>query len=149
MSEIPLGAEVECLDGPCGKTITIIIDPTNNYVTHIVVHDKTLGDDEERLIPIEHLGECTEKQVRLNIRRDEMTGMDPFVKTRYLKTKNIDLMESYIGHDFDLYLMPYATPMKTDVIPVEEEQIPPGELAVYRGARVERPVCWVNSWSTR
>ncbi|MEJ2058524.1 MAG: hypothetical protein P8X39_11880 [Desulfofustis sp.] len=42
-------------------------------------------------------------------------------------------MESYIGHDFDFYLLPYATPMKTEVIPVEEEQIPPGELAVYRG----------------
>jgi sporulation protein YlmC with PRC-barrel domain len=137
MSEIPLGAEVECLDGPCGKTITIIIDPTNKTVTHIVVRDKTLGDEGERLIPIEHLGETTEKKVRLNIRKSEMAGMDPFVKTRYHKIKNIDFMESYIGHDFDFYLLPYATPMKTDVIPVEEEQIPPGELAVYRGARVE------------
>ena len=137
MSEIPLGAEVECLDGPCGKTITIIINPTNKNVTHIVVRDKTLGDEGERLIPIEHLGETTEKKVRLNIRRSEMAGMDPFVKTRYHKIKKIDFMESYIGHDFDFYLLPYATRMKTDVIPVEEEQIPPGELAVYRGARVE------------
>ena len=62
MSEIPLGAEVECLDGPCGKTISIIINPTNKNVTHIVVRDKTLGDDDERLIPIEHLGESTEKR---------------------------------------------------------------------------------------
>jgi sporulation protein YlmC with PRC-barrel domain len=113
------------------------INPTNKNVTHIVVRDKTLGDEGERLIPIEHLGETTEKKVRLNIRRSEMAGMDPFVKTRYHKTKNIDFMESYIGHDFDFYLLPYATPMKTDVIPVEEEQIPLGELAVYRGARVE------------
>jgi sporulation protein YlmC with PRC-barrel domain len=137
MSEIPLGADVECLDGPCGKTITVIVDPTDKTVTHIVVRDKTLGDEDERLIPMEHLGECTEKKVLLNIRRDEMSGMDPFVKTRYRKIKNIDFMESYIGHDFDLYLLPYATPMKTDYIPVNEEQIPPGELAVYRGARVE------------
>ncbi len=78
MSEIPLGAEVECLDGPCGKTITIIINPTNKNITHIVVRDKTLGDEGERLIPIEHLGETTEKKVRLNIRRSEMAGMDPF-----------------------------------------------------------------------
>jgi sporulation protein YlmC with PRC-barrel domain len=113
------------------------INPTNKNVTHIVVRDKTLGDEGERLIPIEHLGETTEKKVRLNIRKSEMAGMDPFVKTRYHKIKNIDFMESYIGHDFDFYLLPYATPMKTDVIPVEEEQIPPGELAVYRGARVE------------
>jgi len=56
---------------------------------------------------------------------------------RYHKIKNIDFMESYIGHDFDLYLLPYATPMKTDYVPVDEEQIPPGELAVYRGARVK------------
>ena len=90
MSEIPLGAEVECLDGPCGKTITIIINPTNKDVTHIVVRDKTLGDEGERLIPIEHLGETTEKKVGLNIRRSEMAGMDPFVKTRYNKIKNID-----------------------------------------------------------
>jgi sporulation protein YlmC with PRC-barrel domain len=136
MSEIPLGAEVECLDGPCGKTISIIINPTNKSVTHVVVRDKTL-DDDERLVPIEHLGETTEKRVQLNIRRDEMARMEPFVKTRYLKTKNIDFMESYIGHDFDFYLMPYATPMKTEYIPIDEEQIPPGELAVYRGARVE------------
>lgn len=53
------------------------------------------------------------------------------------KTKNIDFMKSYIGNDFDLYRMPYATPMKTEYIPGDEEQIPPGELAVYRGVRVE------------
>jgi hypothetical protein len=87
MSEIPLGAEAECLDGPCGKTITVIINPTNKNVTHIVVRDKTLGEEEERLIPIEHLGECTDKKVRLSIRRDEMAGMDTFAKTRYNKTK--------------------------------------------------------------
>ena len=137
MAEIPLGAEVECLDGPCGKTITIIIDPTNKDVTHIVVSDKTLGGEDERLIPMEYLGECTEKKVLLNIRRDDVAGMDPFVKTRYHKIKNVDFMESYIGHDFDLYLLPYATPMRTDYVADDEEQIPPGELAVYRGARVE------------
>ena len=137
MSEIPLDAAVECLDGPCGKTISIIINPAGKSVTHIVVRDKTLGDEDERLIPLEHLGECTENQVRLNIPRDEMAGMDPFIKTRYVKTKYVDFMESYIGNDVDLYLMPYATPMKTDYIPVDEEQVPPGELAVHRGARVE------------
>jgi len=137
MSEIPLGAEVACLDGPCGKTISIVINPTNKSVTHVVVRDKTLGVDPERLIPIEHLGEATEKRVRLNIRRDEMTRMEPFVTTRYIKTKQVDFMESYIGHDFDLYLMPYATPMKTVYTQVAEKQVPPGELAVYRGARVE------------
>ncbi len=137
MSEIPLGAEVECLDGPCGKTISIVINPTNKSVTHVVVRDKTLDVNHERLIPIEHLGETTEKRVRLNFRRDEMTRMEPFVKTRYIKTKNIDFMESYIGRDFDLYLMPYATPMKTVYTKVAEKQVPPGELVVYRGARVE------------
>ncbi|MFZ0240760.1 MAG: hypothetical protein WAL90_03865 [Desulfobacterales bacterium] len=76
---------VECLDGPCGKTMTIIIDPTNKTVTHIVVRDKALGDEGERLIPVEHLGECTKQKVRLNIHGVEMAGMDPFVKTRYHK----------------------------------------------------------------
>jgi hypothetical protein len=49
------------------------------------VRDKTLGNDDERLIPVEHLGESTEKRVKLNFRRDEMARMEPFVKTRYLK----------------------------------------------------------------
>ena len=137
MSEIPLGAEVECLDGPCGKTISIVIDPTKKSVTHIVVRDKTLGEPAERLIPVEHLAESTEKKVRLNIRRGEVAGMETIIKTRYQKTKHVDFMESYIGHDFDFYLLPYATPMKTDSIAIDEEQIPPGELAIHRGARVE------------
>ena len=136
MSEIPLNAAVECLDGPCGKTISIVINPASKSVTHIVVLDKTLGND-ERMIPIEHLGEATETQVKLNIRRDEMVGMDPFIKTRYHKTKTVDFMESYIGHDFDFYLLPYATPMKTVYTSIDEEQIPPGELAIHRGAGVE------------
>ena len=82
-----------------------------------------------------------------------MAGMDPFVKTRYHKTKNIDFMESYIGHDFDFYLLPYATPMKTDVIPVERNRSRRANwrFTVAHGwkPRMERPVCWVNSWSTR
>ena len=63
--------------------------------------------------------------------------MDHFVKTTYVEehvpTPNLD----YRGGLGTYYYMPYVTAEMTVQVPEEHLQIPPGELGVTRGTRVE------------
>ena len=64
--------------------------------------------------------------------------MDPFLQTNYIEEKVPDYSEyrseSTMG---SMYYIPYVTPEKTVQMHVVNQQIPPGELAVRRGTRVE------------
>ena len=33
--DIPINAEVSCLDGPCGRTTNLILNPTTEEITHV------------------------------------------------------------------------------------------------------------------
>lgn len=133
MTSIPLEARVECADGPCGKSITVIVNPTTQKVTHFVVRDKDFLDAEDRLVPIDQVEETTSDLIRLRCTKEEVANMEHFVERRYIEELGDD--PAYWYSMTDVYMDPYVTPM---VPPVEEiERIPPGELAVHRGTWVE------------
>lgn len=134
MIVIPLHASVECTDGACGESVTVIVNPITEKVTHFVVKDKTLPPPAERLVPIEEVVETTSEMVRLRLRRDEMAALKPFVETQYVEGD--ELVPVYGTYD-SFSMSPYVTPVGTHQLPIEVEQVPPGELAVYRGSRVE------------
>ena len=54
--DIPIGAEVECVDGITGRSTQIILNPLTEKVTHIVVQDGFMGA--ERLVPIDLITEA-------------------------------------------------------------------------------------------
>jgi sporulation protein YlmC with PRC-barrel domain len=65
--------------------------------------------------------------------------MDPFIKTIYIEEKGPG---SAYGHGGKYgvgtyYYMPYVIREITIPEPVKSQQIPPGELAVHRGTRIE------------
>ena len=133
MTSIPLEARVECADGPCGKSITVIVNPTTQKVTHFVVRDKDFLDAEDRLVPVDQVEETTSDLIRLRCTKEKVSNMEHFVERRYIEELGDD--PAYWYSMTDVYMDPYVTPM---VPPVEEiERIPPGELAVHRGTWVE------------
>jgi sporulation protein YlmC with PRC-barrel domain len=66
--------------------------------------------------------------------------MDPFIKTRFIQEKVSEIYSRYGGGMYgygSMYYMPYAALDRTVYEKEEIQQVPPGELTVRRGTRVE------------
>jgi sporulation protein YlmC with PRC-barrel domain len=81
-------------------------------------------------VPIDQVVETTPHLIQLRCTSRDLEQMESFVETEFVETPIPDYMGgSYMAWP---YVMP--EPMLT---PVNHEQIPPGELAIRRGAKVE------------
>jgi sporulation protein YlmC with PRC-barrel domain len=129
--DIPIGVDVECVDGSCGKSSYVVVNPIRREITHIVVEPGGLLVQPERLVPLDLVAESTPSLIRLNCTKDEFKALELFVDLEYIKEELSDF--DYAG---EYLLAPYRLP-DVALTPVEVEQIPPDELAVRRGARVE------------
>jgi uncharacterized membrane protein/sporulation protein YlmC with PRC-barrel domain len=133
MIKVPLNAKVECADGPCGESITVIVNPVTKEVTHFVVRDDKLPPPTQRLVPVEQVAETTSDLVRLSCNRDQVAEMEPFTATEYVEGEMFVPISTVYGE----YYQPYVVPVEGSKLPMEVERIPPGELAVRRGTPVE------------
>ena len=137
--EIPLNAQVDCTDGVYGRSEYVLINPVFDRATHFVVKDDS-SPHTEYIVPLDFVTETIADTIRLNCSKLELEKMNPFIKTifieeqepnrRFGSTIGLTGMGAY-------YYLPYVTSTKTIQVPVEQQQIPPGELAVQRGTRVE------------
>ncbi|MBE3144874.1 MAG: PRC-barrel domain-containing protein [Planctomycetes bacterium] len=137
--EIPLNAQVECTDGVCGRSVYVLINPVIDQVTHLVVKEDS-SPNTEYIVPVDFVAETIADTIRLRCSRAEHEKMDPFIKTTFIEKKVPDMSFGYGDGMYVMgsnYYMPYVTPGITVQLPVEHLQIPPGELAVRRGTRVE------------
>jgi sporulation protein YlmC with PRC-barrel domain len=127
--DIPINAEVHCVDGLCGHSTYIVLNPITREMTHLVVKEHHFPHT-EFLVPVELVAESTPHAIHLDCTRAELSQMDPFIKTEFVQSKIPQFtMDPYM-------VWPYYIP-ETRVLTLEHEQIPPGELAVHRGAHVE------------
>ncbi len=137
--EIPLNAKVVCQDGVCGKSLYVLINPVTKEVTDLVV-EGDFSAKNEFIVPLNFVAEVKAGTIHLNCRKAELEKLDPFIKTSFI---NEDIPAFYYKPAGGMvgmgayYVWPYVTPAKSVKVPVEEEQIPPGELAVQRGTRVK------------
>jgi hypothetical protein len=136
MLTIPLKARVECTDGICGESATVIINPIFKTVTHFVLIDKTQHKHEQRLVPIEYIINASMDSITLDCSKVDLAQMEPFIETRYIESPVSDIGYSGGGYD-TVYLMPYTVPENPKITPHESERIPEGELAIHRGMHVE------------
>lgn len=81
-----LGADVRCADGDCGKIRSLVIDPDNDAVTHLVVepaHRQGLG----KLVPLRladaGIAHAAEGEVRLRCTMAEFGQLDPAEATYF------------------------------------------------------------------
>lgn len=129
--DIPLNAEVWCSDGLCGHTTTIIVNPITQKVTHIVVRE-IQPPHIERIVPETFISMATPVSILLICSHVELSELDEFIGTHYVRA---DIPFRYAQTDYTLYL-PYSVADEIAMVSMEE-RIPPGELAIHRGARVE------------
>lgn len=127
--DIPINAAVVCEDGSCGRSVYVILNPTTEEVTHIVVKLKQYPHN-EYLVPIDVVAETSAEVIRLRCTSQAIEGMPPFIETEFVPS---DIPE-YAGGGYMTWphLLEDLAPL-----PVERELIPEGELALRRGARVE------------
>jgi sporulation protein YlmC with PRC-barrel domain len=128
--DIPVNAEVQCADGPCGKSTYVILNPTTDQVTHLVVKQKQ-APHAELLVPIDHVTEATPSLIRLRYTRRELAMLESFTETEFIQVE-----VPYYYPDDSYVMLPYVIP-KMETVSMEHGRIPPHELAVRRGARVE------------
>jgi sporulation protein YlmC with PRC-barrel domain len=134
--EIPLNAQVECTDGICGRSAYVLINPVNDKVTHLVVREES-SPNTEYVVTVDYVGETIAETIRLHCSKAELEKMDPFIKTTFIEEDRPEMIVAEDGAGMGLFYIPYVIPEMTVQVSVEEQQIPPGELAVRRGTRVE------------
>ena len=127
--DIPLNVEVFCLDGLCGRSTSVVLQPKTKEVTHLVVK-KNGSPHQEILIPVTAVTATTPDSINLRYAKHELAGLQPFIETDYIQVK--------IPRPADgiYYMMPYVHP-EVETLPVKHAAIPEDELAVHRGAWVE------------
>jgi sporulation protein YlmC with PRC-barrel domain len=127
--DIPVNAEVHCADGLCGRSTYIILNPVTRRVTHLVVKKKRFPHT-EYLVPIDYVVEATSQLIRLRCAGRELVTFEAFIETEFVSSN----FPEYAGDPYMTW--PYVIP-EAETLPLEHERIPPGELAIRRGARVE------------
>lgn len=135
MRDIPVYAKVECADGPCGESSTIILNPAAREVSHFVVQDNTFPDRDQRLVPVDQVVETSRSLIRLRCTKAELARMDHFLDSHYAATQKEPAIDWPV--DYTVRSVPRATLTGRRYAEKTVEHIPPGELAVGRGTRVE------------
>lgn len=129
--ELALNATVRCVDGEGGRITRIILNPLTKIVTDIAVRGPSrLGA--ERLVPVEVITTTTPEEVALRISRKELSCMQRFITHEFVPVQDEQPTDGTGG----TFYWPYSVPSKS-VIDIAHPAIPPDELAVRRGDRVD------------
>ena len=130
--EIPLNAKVECTDSKCGQVFTLVVNPVTRGLTHLVVHTPQ-GD--RYLVPIAQIAKTSHDSIHLACTQEALGQMESLVATQYVEHQGLN--PNYPAWQTVQY-SPMVTPEQSSYYTEEEvERIPPGELAVRRGTKVE------------
>jgi hypothetical protein len=128
--DMPIGAKLYCQDDLCGRSTRVIINPTTRSVTHVVVREEEFPNS-QRLVESGLVSSSTSQEIHLRCTAAELQRMENLIEVEYIPG-----VVPYGGYGPADYLMaPYV--VADAVVPVEHERVPPGELAVRRGMRVE------------
>ncbi len=132
MINIPTKAEVYCIDGIAGHSTYMVVNPDNHQITHLVVKSHR-PPFHEYLVPVEQVERTTPDRILLMCTRDKLHQMTPF-------EYDVPVPNEMPGFLYYPYVFPVVSNMPGEVetyLPMQSQNIPQGEIAVRRGARVE------------
>jgi sporulation protein YlmC with PRC-barrel domain len=132
MTNIPINANVQCTDGPCGQCTNVIVNPVNHQVTHFALQDKSLPNNPTRLVPVTKVAGVTQQQITLNCTRADVTNMSPFIVTDFIQQSGPGM--AYASGE--AYHSQYVV-NDTAYDAVQETTAPGDELSLYSGMQVE------------
>ena len=135
MINFPMKAEVHCSDGVAGRSTYMIGDPIDRQITHLVVQSN-LPPFYEYLVPVDQVEETTDDRIKLKRTRGDLNKMELFEYEEYIPTE----LPGYLSRPETAYVPPilgFNSETETTFIPVKRQNIPQGELALHRDARVE------------
>jgi sporulation protein YlmC with PRC-barrel domain len=142
-TQFTIGTEASCSDGAVGAVSRVIVDPTAQAVTHLVI-DPEHGRGHGRLVPLD-LVEGAAGEIRLRCTKAEFEDLDPAEDTQFIPATN----------DYDGYgpgqigFMPYYGLGGGMIIPgvnvedgtpsqfVTTDSVPVGEVEIRRGQAVQ------------
>ena len=127
--DLSINAEVRCSGEVGGHISNIILNPVTETVTHIVVK-RSKVPHKEYVVPVAEIDKSSAHCVYLLLSKEELENQQPYIERQYIQYQ----IPSYAHGDY--IMLPYAVPEKRIVVH-EHEHIPPGELAVHRGAQVK------------
>ena len=128
--EIRTNTRVECSDGACGHSTYLIVNPLTEKLTHVVVNTGGLFP-EEHLVPLSDVESATAEWIRLRCTKAQVVKMPLFREIEYMR---IEIPRAY---PTAVMGWPYVEAMDEEMRPVVHRNVPPSELAVRRGMRVE------------
>jgi len=136
--EFPLNVDVHCTDGLCGRSTHIILNPVTEQVSHLVVAS-SLSPNIERLVSLKLIANTAAEVILLGCTKEEFGKLEAFNEPDFLFA---DVPQHASDPNLTM-LWPYVVPVKR-IIDDKIRRIPPGELAVRRGARVRATDGWVG-----
>jgi hypothetical protein len=136
--KFPLDVDVHCADGLCGRSTHIILNPVTEQVSHIVVkEDQSPGV--ERLVSVKLVASTAAEVILLGCTKEIFAKLELFNQPDFIYT---DVPQHATDPSLTL-LWPFVVPVKR-IVDDKVRRIPPGELAVRRGARVRATDGWVG-----
>lgn len=128
--EFPLNVDVHCVDGHCGVSTHIILNPVSEQISHFVVKEKG-GASIERLVSIKLVTNTAAEVILLSCTCAEFAKLEPFNQTDFLYAN----LPQHASDPSLTMLWPFVVPVKR-IVDDRIRCIPPGELAIRRGTRV-------------
>ena len=130
--DIPINVEVLCAGKECGRSTSLIINPVNERVTHLVVTEKVFPNI-ERLVPVDKILTSSPNSIQLRCTPSDLSDMETFEETDFIEAGQ---MEASLPFDEPYEVWPYAM-YETLPMALEHEHIPAGEVVIRRGTPVE------------
>ncbi len=134
MTEIPVNADVLCLDGAYGKSTDVVVDRATLKVTHFVVQASRF--DAARLVPIQAVAGYDAHTIHLNCRKDEVEAFQLFIEREYVQNEELGYLY-YPPVETQDWGAPTMIPsLGPNAIAIDHENVPEGEVAVPAGLPV-------------
>ena len=80
--KVSLNSHIQCIDGYVGRLICVVVNPTSQQLTHIVVDEKR-PPYLNRLVPLDLVACGNSDEVTLNCTVDQLSALRPVVEFEY------------------------------------------------------------------
>lgn len=127
------GTPVETTERRVGELETLIVDPTTEQVTHLVVWDGAALV--RRMVPVELVASADDKAIHLSIDTNRFEAQERFLQNRYLSGVGRYKITDPVMQNEAPFLSPYVLPIEGWSFEAEE-RVPKGEVALHLGADV-------------